>query len=757
MKYKIISLVLSSILICGSSLSTVNADPVDTPAKVMAEEIAEADAVDESGESETDPGIENVQDKNAEDIASGSEDMPIENNETGDDLSTDVSEEDNAKTDKADASENEEEDNETETGIIASGTCENDEVVWELTVDGVLNISGTGDMGWGFSINATEIPWHKYKDDIRSVILDEGVTCVAPYAFSDCANLTEVSIPSGVTWIGDYAFANCSGLTEIALPDSLTSIGEHAFENCSSLSEITYSENLELEEVGQDAFGGTPWSEQAADENGLLIINKTLISCIGDKTTIVIPDTITKIAGEAFLGNKYIKEIVIPDSVTEIGSSAFQECTALEEIKLSNSISEISGVLFCGCTSLTEIVIPEGVSSIGPSAFEDCNDLTDIKLPQGLKSIGYTAFAGCEKLVDIDMPDSVADIGSFAFRDAGLKRVIIPDNVTMLGMGIFCDCRSLKEVTLSENLTGLGTWVFENCTSLTSIVIPDNVTEIEWGAFLRCTNLTEIKLSNNLTYIGAQVFEGCENLRQILLPDSLTTISASAFMNTGIKSIVIPNSVSMIDIWAVGYYSVEEGEEEEQLLVDGFTIYGYPGSEAETYAGENGLNFKLVSEAQDELQIVPELTESTYVIGSGEGLTIYCTGELGDFVSVEMDGELVDPANYTLEEGSTILTFTSAYLDTLSPGRHTVTMNYIYGSVSTSIMILERGSMVDNSDNGTGDGSGTAGVNTTNTGNTTTSVKTGDTENVNLWLMTVIGSAAVGIGIVIVQKKRKIG
>ena len=712
MKYKIISLVLSSILICGSSLSTVIADSVDTSAKVMTAEIAEADAVDESGESETDPGIENVQDKNADDIASESEDMPVENNETGDDLSMDVSEEDNAETDKADASENAEDDNETETGIIASGTCENDEVVWELTADGVLNISGTGDMGWGSSINATEISWHEYKDDIRSVILDEGVTCVAPYAFSDCANLTEVSIPSGVTWIGDYAFANCSGLTEIAFPDSLTSIGEHAFENCSSLSEITYSENLELDEVGQDAFGGTPWSEQAVDENGLLIINKTLISCIGDKTTILIPDTITKIAGEAFQGNKYIKEIVIPDSVTEIGSNTFEDCSSLEEIKLSNSINEISWGMFSYCSNLKEIVIPEGVKTIGDYAFAECSSLTSVIIPEGVEDVGSQAFVSCASLTEIELPDSVTDIGIETFIDCiNLERVVLSDNITSIGRLTFHECRSLKEIHLPDKLTYIGAWAFEDCTSLTHIVIPNSVAEIE----------------------------------------------LSVFLNTGLKSIVIPESVTSIGHTAVGYYLVETDEGEKSVLVDRFTIYGYPGTEAETYAGDNNVNFKLVSEAQDELQVVPELAESTYVIGSGEGLTIYCTGELGDFVSVEMDGEVVDPSNYTVKEGSTILTFTSAYLDTLSPGRHTVTMNYIYGSVSTPIMILERGSVIDNSGNGAGVGSGTAGGNTTNTGNTTTSVKTGDTENINLWLMTVIGSVAVGLGIVIVQKKRKIG
>ena len=83
----------------------------------------------------------------------------------------------------------------------------------------------------------------------------------------------------------------------------------------------------------------------------------------------------------------------------------------------------------------------------------------------------------------------------------------------------------------------------------------------------------------------------------------------------------------------------------------------------------------------EELKIVPEATDYTYMKGDQDGATIKCTGALEDFVSVEVDGALVDHNNYTLKSGSTILTFTAKYLSTLSVGKHEVTMNYTYGSV----------------------------------------------------------------------------
>lgn len=81
-------------------------------------------------------------------------------------------------------------------------------------------------------------------------------------------------------------------------------------------------------------------------------------------------------------------------------------------------------------------------------------------------------------------------------------------------------------------------------------------------------------------------------------------------------------------------------------------------------------------------------TNREYTKGSSEGVMIYCNYDLSDLVSVAMDGETVDPANYTLAEGSTIITFAPAYLDTLSAGDHTVTLNYT-NATATSVLTIK--------------------------------------------------------------------
>ncbi len=81
-------------------------------------------------------------------------------------------------------------------------------------------------------------------------------------------------------------------------------------------------------------------------------------------------------------------------------------------------------------------------------------------------------------------------------------------------------------------------------------------------------------------------------------------------------------------------------------------------------------------------------TDAEYTAGSSKGVTIHCLYDLENLVSVAMDSEIVDPANYSLSEGSTILTFAPAYLDTLPAGEHTVTLNYKNATATAMLTIL---------------------------------------------------------------------
>ena len=87
-----------------------------------------------------------------------------------------------------------------------SGTC-GPNLKWHLTDDGVLTISGKGEM-YDFSYTT---PWGPapWGHSIKRVTIGDGVTTIGRSAFSDCRALTSVTIPNSVTTIGHDAFIRC--------------------------------------------------------------------------------------------------------------------------------------------------------------------------------------------------------------------------------------------------------------------------------------------------------------------------------------------------------------------------------------------------------------------------------------------------------------------------------------------------------------------------------------------------------------------
>ncbi len=79
---------------------------------------------------------------------------------------------------------------------------------WSLR-DGVLTISGEGPMA-DYDDADRKAPWREYGMQIRTVVVEEGVTAVGAYAFAHCVNLSEAEIPDSVSAIGAYAFLDCA-------------------------------------------------------------------------------------------------------------------------------------------------------------------------------------------------------------------------------------------------------------------------------------------------------------------------------------------------------------------------------------------------------------------------------------------------------------------------------------------------------------------------------------------------------------------
>ncbi len=404
------------------------------------------------------------------------------------------------------------------------GTC-GENLTWVLNY-GVLTIIGTGDMANYSDTGDNTAPWTEYREDITTVVIEDGVTSIGDWAFNECSGLTSVTIPGSVTSIGGYAFQNCSSLTSIYIPANVTSIGI-SFNYCSLKSIVVDEENS----VYDSREGCNAIIETATN---------TLI--VGSENTII-PNSVTSIGSCAFGGRNGLASITIPNSVTSIRDYAFGDCYDLTSVTIGKNVTHIEGQAFYRCTGLASIVVDEGnsvydsregcnaiiktetntlikgcknstipgsVTSIEGGAFQDCNSLTSIEIPNSVSSIGYGAFRDCTGLTSIvvDEENSVYDSreGCNAIIETatntliqGCMNTIIPNSVTTIGDYAFYNCSGLTSVTIPNSVTSIGSWVFYNCDGLTSMEIPSSVTEVGFNAFSGCSNLTDIYLASNPT------------------------------------------------------------------------------------------------------------------------------------------------------------------------------------------------------------------------------------------------------------------
>ena len=492
--------------------------------------------------------------------------------------------------------------------IVDSGTCgaKGSNLTWTLDSEGVLTISGSGDMhGYGSS----DAPWYGSRSRVKSAVIAEGVTSIGESAFENCRSLTSVTIPNSVTSIGWSAFFYCKSLTSVTIPDSVTSVGAYAFLGCTSLTSVTIPNSV-------TSIGGCAFDE------------------CWSLTSVTIPDSVTSIGDSAFASCTSLTSVTIPDSVTSIGGGAFAWCTSLTGIWVtegnSHYSSDASGVLFSkDKTTLVQYpgafaayAIPDSVTSIGQHAFNGCRSLTSVTIPDGVTSIGDGAFASCTSLTDVYYAGSEAQWKAISISSTGnnglltanihynyvshthsYKAVVTAPTCTEKGYTTHtCACgdsyvdtytdalghawdngKVTKEPTETE--TGVKTFTCTRCGETKTEVIPATgvVASGTCGAEGDGSNLTwtldsegvltisgsggmhdydgpssppwyrsrsmvkSAVIADGVTSIGEWAFFGCGSLTSVTIPNSVTSIGRYAFYYcTSLTSVTIPDSVTSI-------------------------------------------------------------------------------------------------------------------------------------------------------------------------------------------------------------------
>ena len=442
--------------------------------------------------------------------------------------------------------------------------------------------------------------------EIPGEIDGKKVVRIGDYAFSDCTELTSVTIPDSVTDIRWRAFYNCVSLKSVTIPKSVTYIDSYAFGYYydSDSFETKKIDGFKINYV-KNTYGHMYALKNGFTDEACLLTNELddgtleITKYVGNSATCVIPSEIdgkkvTQIGYNAFSSRTELTSITIPDGVTIIGNSAFSDCTSLETVTIPNSVTQIYPRAFYNCTSLKEVAIPASVTVIRDEAFGYYydTDSSETKKADGFK-INYVnntqghwyaiknGFTDGACFVVNELGDGTVEITGYAGNSA---TCVIPDEIH------------------GKKVTRIGENAFRDRTELTSVTIPDSVKYIFDHAFSNCTSLETVTIPNSVTDIYSRAFYNCTSLKEVTIPASVTDIGDEAF----------------------GYYRYEDTWESKK--VDGFKINYVKNTYGHYYATENGFSDEaclLTNELNDGT-----LEISKYVGNSATSATYVIPGEI---------------------------------------------------------------------------------------------------------------------------------
>lgn len=240
---------------------------------------------------------------------------------------------------------------------------------------------------------------------ISEVVLPEGLISIETSAFYGCTALKKIELPATLSQVDSQAFSMCTSLTEhvisednpyfavkdgvlfnqegtvlssypagktgseYTVPDTVTMIVGWAFEGnpylesvslpaglsdtycpfgyCSALREINVEEGNPFF-VSQDGvlFSG---------DGGMLLYYPPS----KEGTELDIPQTVTGIESNAFLGNRYLNRITIPEGVSTLTTFVFKEAEQLQEVYLPSTITVIDSYAFYNMRTVPTVYTPE--------------------------------------------------------------------------------------------------------------------------------------------------------------------------------------------------------------------------------------------------------------------------------------------------------------------------------------------------------------------------------------------------------------
>ncbi len=382
-----------------------------------------------------------------------------------------------------------------------------------------------------------------------------------------------------VTGMKSWLLYELSDITEINLPSGIYSFSKNSFNNCDYLEKVNVAEgnsvyasrngvvyNKAMTEIVYcpPCYKGDLYIPAGVEE-----LDNDILAAMGNASSVIIDENNPNFVAEnGIIYNsdftKIIKALNLPENyvmkstVTEIGECAFSGNTTVKNVTVNSTVTEISYGAFMGCSSLEAVALPEGLITIGYASFEN-SGIKSITLPSTVECVLGEAFLDCSNLASVSLNNGLTDIGYSAFRNTSLSSIVIPDSVSNVGSKAFYDCDSLTNVVIGSGLSVIGSYVFAWCGALKELNVPATVESIYESAIRGCSRLERINVAaDNPVYSSIDGVLFNKNASSLYvypdgkagaytIPSTVNYISSEAFDSASITSVVIPDTVQVIN------------------------------------------------------------------------------------------------------------------------------------------------------------------------------------------------------------------
>lgn len=342
--------------------------------------------------------------------------------------------------------------------------------------------------------------------------------------------------------------------------------------------------------------------------------------------TVTVGEGITHVGSYAFADFLTLTTINLPSTLKTVGDRAFYHCIKLTSLDFPRSVESIGEYTLSECYALLSVTLPKKLPKIPDGTFRLSNYLNTVVMPEDCEEIGVQAFLSCAYLKTIDFPSNLKKIGEEAFRGCnGISSVTLPYGLEYIGNSAFYSLSTLKNVSIPSTVTHIGDAAF--CSTPWYNAMPDGFNLINGIAitYKGQTTPKTLTLPEGTKTVSPKVCGQAVNVTEVILPKTVTKLSSKAFYNLkSLYSITIPETVTEIEEYALGYYASSQGYPTPMYP---FTIYSLAGSAAERYAIENGFDF-VCTHKRGAYAYHPDCT----VGGTAESACVCCGESLGSVV-----------------------------------------------------------------------------------------------------------------------------